>query len=48
MHDIIPIPSIPWLGLGLGLIILKVTKITFRADKVKTCKKPVLAREIIL
>jgi hypothetical protein len=36
------------LGLGLGLVILKVITITFRADKVKTCEKPVLAGEIVL
>jgi hypothetical protein len=31
------------LGIGLGLVILKIKTITFRADKVKTCEKPVLA-----
>jgi hypothetical protein len=36
------------LGLGLGIVILKVINITFRAGKVKTCKKTVLAREIVL
>jgi hypothetical protein len=43
MHNV---PStIVWVRV---IVILKVIKITFRADKVKTCEKPVLAREIVL
>jgi hypothetical protein len=32
----------------IGLVLLKVIKIAFRADEVKTCEKLVLAREIII
>jgi hypothetical protein len=46
MHNV---PStIVWVRVRPGIAILKAIDIVFGADKVKTCEKPVLAKEIVL